>query len=206
MCQLVNTLDALATLPDLETLLAEIPDYAAYRVDQYLDQACTTLVRFATLWKTHRDADACHLQEQQEQLLLLPEGSAEPPQSRQPAQAPRRGETGSAPPRAETEDATQQPAQTDADYDTTRFYLGKRGSMGIPTATQARCFGASARVIASSAIGSRNTPSVRHHAKPWKAGKNEQNPLPGGVCLLTKGVLIRVRPVRVCWRLRSQAH
>ena len=38
--------------------------------------------------------------------------------------------------------------------------------MGIPTATQARCFGASARVIASSAIGRRNAPSVRHHARP----------------------------------------
>src|SRR5262245_54550106 len=59
--QLFNALEALATLPDLEALVAEIPDYAAYRVDKYLDQARTMLVRFATLWKAHRDADAGHL-------------------------------------------------------------------------------------------------------------------------------------------------
>ena len=126
MCQLLNVLEAIATLPDPVTLLAAIPDASAYRVAQYLDAALRTLTRFATLWKAHRDADACHLQEQQEQLSLVPAGSAEPQQPRQPAQAPRRGGTGSAQPRAETEDATKQPAQTGAAYDPTRFYLGKR--------------------------------------------------------------------------------
>src|SRR4029450_11601769 len=125
MCQLWNVLEAIATLPDPVTLLAAIPDASAYRVAQSLDAALRTLTRFATLWKAHRDADACHLQEQQEQLSLVPAGSAEPPQPRQPAQAPRRGETRLAPPRAETEDITKQPAKTGADYDITRFYLGK---------------------------------------------------------------------------------
>jgi hypothetical protein len=49
--QLFNALEALATLPDLEALIAEIPDYSAYRVDQYLDQAYDTLTTFRTLWK-----------------------------------------------------------------------------------------------------------------------------------------------------------
>ena len=92
---------------------------------QYLDAALRTLTRFATLWKAHRDAEACQLQGQQEQLSLVQEGSAEPQQPSQPAQVPRRGETGPAQPREETEDATKQTAKTGADYDTTRFYLGK---------------------------------------------------------------------------------
>jgi len=103
----VNALEALATLPDPVILLAAIPDASAYHVGQSLEAALRTLSRFATLWKAHQDADACHLQEQQEQLSLVPEGSAEPQQSRQPAQEPRHGETGPAPPRAESEDATQ---------------------------------------------------------------------------------------------------
>jgi hypothetical protein len=125
MCQLLNVLEAIATLPDPVTLLAAIPDASAYRVAQYLDAALRTLTRFATLWKAHRDADAGHLQEQQEQLSLVPAGAAEPQQSSQPAQAPMHGETGPAQPREESEDATKQPAKTGADYDTTRFYLGK---------------------------------------------------------------------------------
>jgi hypothetical protein len=55
----------------------------------------------------------------------VPAVSAKPQQPRQPAQEPRHGETGAAPPSAETEDALQQPAKPGADYDTTRFYLGK---------------------------------------------------------------------------------
>ena len=125
MCQLLNVLEAIATLPDPVTLLAAIPDASAYRVAQYLDAALRTLTRFATLWKAHRDADACHLQEQQEQLSLAPEGSAEPQQSSQPAQEPRHGETRPAQPREETTASPQQTAQTGADYDPTRFYLGK---------------------------------------------------------------------------------
>jgi hypothetical protein len=62
MCQLLNVLEAIATLPDPVTLLAAIPDASAYRVAQSLDAALRTLTRFATLWKAHRDADACHLQ------------------------------------------------------------------------------------------------------------------------------------------------
>src|SRR5262249_25652409 len=90
--QLCDALEALATLPDLETLLADIPDDAVYRVEQYLDMALTTLTRFATLWKAHRDADACQQQGQQEQLSLMPAVSAESPQRSQPAHAPRCGE------------------------------------------------------------------------------------------------------------------
>jgi hypothetical protein len=81
MCQLLNVLEAIATLPDPVTLLAAIPDASAYRVAQSLDAALRTLTRFATLWKAHRDADACHLQAQQEQLSLVPAGSAEPQRS-----------------------------------------------------------------------------------------------------------------------------
>ena len=100
-------------------------DSSASRVAQYIDPALSTLTRFATLWKANRDAEACDLQGEQEQPSLVPEGSAEPQQPRQPAQAPRRGGTGSAQPRAETEDATQQTEKIGVDYDTTRFYLGK---------------------------------------------------------------------------------
>ena len=55
----------------------------------------------------------------------MTEGSAEPQQPSQPAQAPRHGEIESAQPSEATADATQQIVKTDADYDTTRFYLGK---------------------------------------------------------------------------------
>jgi hypothetical protein len=123
--QLLNALEALATLPDLETLLAEIPDASAYRVAQYLDAALITLTRFATLWKAHWDAEACHPQGKHAQPSLMPEVPTEPPQPRQPEQAPRRGETGPAQSSKETEDSTKQPAKPGADYDPTRFYLGK---------------------------------------------------------------------------------
>jgi hypothetical protein len=123
--QLFNALEALATLPDLETLLAEIPDSSASRVAQYLDAALSTLTRFATLWKAHRDAEACHLQGKSAKPSPVPEVSAEPPQPRQPKQAPRRGETAPKQAREEAEDATKPTAKAGADYDTTRFYLGK---------------------------------------------------------------------------------
>ena len=125
LSQLFDLLEALATFPDLEQLLLDIPPDCYDRVDPYLDTAFETLSRLRTLWKQHRHEDVCHLQDTHTQPSLVPAVSAEPPQPRQPAQAPRRGKTGPAPPRAETEDATKQPAQTGADYDTTRFYLGK---------------------------------------------------------------------------------
>ncbi len=125
LSQLFDLLEALATFPDLEQLLLDIPPDCYDRVDQYLDTAFATLNRLRTFWKEHRHEDVCHLQDTHTQPSLVPEVSAEPPQPRQPAQAPRRGETRFAPPRAETEDVTKQPAQTGADYDTTRFYLGK---------------------------------------------------------------------------------
>jgi hypothetical protein len=49
--QLFNALEALATLPDLDALLAEIPDYCAYRVDDYLEQASDILAAFRMRWK-----------------------------------------------------------------------------------------------------------------------------------------------------------
>jgi len=129
MSQLLNALEALATLPDLEPLLSAIPVASAYRVAQYVAQylapALSTLTRFDTLWKAHQDAEACHLQGQQEQPSLVPEVSAELQQPSQPAQAPSRGETGPEQRREETEDATKQTEKPGVDYDTTKFYLGK---------------------------------------------------------------------------------
>ena len=125
LSQLCDLVEALATFPDLEPLLLDISPDCYNRVDPYLDTAFETLSRLRTLWKQHRHEDVCHLQDTHKQPSLVPEVSAEPPQPRQPAQAPRRGETRFAPPRAETEDVTKQPAKTGADYDTTRFYLGK---------------------------------------------------------------------------------
>jgi hypothetical protein len=122
---LCEALTALATLPALELLIIEMPASAFPRIDRYLDEALSILRRFATLWKAHRDAEACHLQGKQAQPRLGPAGSAEPQQPSQPAQAPRRGETGPAQPREESEDSTKQTEKTSADYDTTRFYLGK---------------------------------------------------------------------------------
>ena len=109
----------------LSLLIIEMPASAFPRIDRYLDEALSILRRFATLWKAHRAAEACQLQGQQEPPSLVQEGSTEPQQPSQPAQVPRRGETGPAQPREASEDATKQTAKTGADYDTTRFYLGK---------------------------------------------------------------------------------
>lgn len=49
--QLFNALEALATLPDIEALIEEIPDYSTHRVDQHLEAALAALTHFATLWK-----------------------------------------------------------------------------------------------------------------------------------------------------------
>ena len=49
--QLFEALQALATLLNLESLVTEIPDYCAYRVDDYLDEAWVTLEAFRALWK-----------------------------------------------------------------------------------------------------------------------------------------------------------
>jgi hypothetical protein len=125
LSELLNLLEALATFPELEQLLLDILPDGYDRVDHYLDTAFETLSRLRTLWQKHRHEDVCHLQDTHTQLSLIPAVSAEPPQPRQPAQASRRGETGPAQPREESEDATQQTAKTGADYDTTRFYLGK---------------------------------------------------------------------------------
>jgi hypothetical protein len=125
LAQLCDLVEALATFPDLEQLLLDISPDWYNRVAPYLDTAFETLSRLRTLWQKHRHEDVCHLQDTPKQLSLVPAGSAEPPPPRQPAQAPRRGETRVAPPRAETADVTKQPAQTGADYDPTRFYLGK---------------------------------------------------------------------------------
>jgi hypothetical protein len=85
--QLFNALEALATLPDSEELVAEIPDYAAYRVDKYLDQACTTLVRFATLWTEQRHEAAYLERDTNGQNVMVPDAPApvqEPQRSNQP--------------------------------------------------------------------------------------------------------------------------
>jgi ParB-like chromosome segregation protein Spo0J len=125
LSQLCDLVEALATFPDLEPLLLDISPDWYNRVAPSLDTAFETLSRLRTLWKQHRHEDVCHLQDTHTQPSLVPAVSAEPPPPRQPAQAPRRGKTGSAPPRAESEDATKQPAKTEADYDRTKFYLGK---------------------------------------------------------------------------------
>jgi hypothetical protein len=125
LSELLNLLEALATFPELEQLLLDILPDGYDRVDPYLDTAFETLSRLRTLWKKHRHEDVCHLQDTHTQLSLIPAVSAEPPQPRHPAQAPRHGETGPAQPREASEDATKQTEKTGADYDTTRFYLGK---------------------------------------------------------------------------------
>jgi hypothetical protein len=49
--QLFHALEALATLPDLEQLLEEIPDYCVHRIDDHLDKAVATLAEWTRLWK-----------------------------------------------------------------------------------------------------------------------------------------------------------
>ena len=61
LVQLFDALEVLATLPAPEALLAELPASAAYRVEQSLDAALTTLTQFAALWKARRDEAAHHL-------------------------------------------------------------------------------------------------------------------------------------------------
>ena len=58
MFQLFNALEALATLPDLASLIAEIPEYSAYRINDYLDTAYATFTIFRTLWKESPHGDA----------------------------------------------------------------------------------------------------------------------------------------------------
>jgi hypothetical protein len=125
LSQLCDLVEALTTFPDIEQLLLDMPPDCYDRLDHYLNTAFETLSRLKTLWKKHRHEEGCHLQDTHKQTSLVPEVSAEPQQPSQPAQAPRRGETGSAEPSEEPEDSPQQPAKTGADYDPTRFYLGK---------------------------------------------------------------------------------
>jgi hypothetical protein len=122
---LLKALKVLATLPDLEILMADMPADAAVHIQQYLDAACTTLAQLATRWQENGHAASCPAEDMHEQTRLRPEMSAEPQQPNQPEQAPRCGETEPAQPREATDDLTKQTAKTDADYDTTRFYLGK---------------------------------------------------------------------------------
>jgi hypothetical protein len=125
LSQLFDLLAALATFPDLEQLLLDIPPDCYDRVDHDLDTAFDTLSRLRTLWKKHRHEAVCHLQDTHKQTSPVPEVSAEPQQLSQPAHASRGRETGQGQPRAETEDSIPQSEKTGADYDTTKFYLGK---------------------------------------------------------------------------------
>jgi hypothetical protein len=125
LSQLCDLLAALATFPVLEQLLLDISPDCYDRVDHDLDTAFETLSQLRTLWKTHRHEDVCHLQDTHKQTSPVREVSAEPQQLSQPAQASRDRETGQAQRGAETEDAIAQTEKTGADYDTTRFYLGK---------------------------------------------------------------------------------
>jgi ParB-like chromosome segregation protein Spo0J len=125
LSQLFALLEGIATFPDLAQLLLDMPPDCYDRVDHDLDTACETLSRLRTLWKKHRHEDVCHLQDTHTQTSSVPEVSAEPPQLSQPAPASRGRETGQAQPRAETEDSIPQSEKPGADYDTTRFYLGK---------------------------------------------------------------------------------
>ena len=125
LSRLFDLLEALATFPELEQLLLDIAPDCYDRVDHYLDTAFETLSRLRTLWKKHRHEDVCHLQDTHKQTSPVPEVSAAPQQLSQPAQASKGRETGPAQPREESEDSTKQTETTDADYDITRFYLGK---------------------------------------------------------------------------------
>jgi hypothetical protein len=51
---LCDALEGLATLPALDLLIIEMPASATSRIDRYLDEALSTLRRFASLWKKHR--------------------------------------------------------------------------------------------------------------------------------------------------------
>jgi hypothetical protein len=124
LSQLFDLLEGLATFPDLEPLLLDMPPDCYDRVDHDLDTAFETLSLLRTLWKKHRHEDVCHLQDTYTQTSPVPEVSAEQ-QLSQPAHVSSGRETGQAQPREESENSTKQTAKTGADYDTTRFYLGK---------------------------------------------------------------------------------
>jgi ParB-like chromosome segregation protein Spo0J len=113
--QLFHALEALATLPALEELVAEIPDYAAYRVDRYLDQACTTLVRFATLWTEQRLGAAYPERDTHGQNVMVPDAPVpvqEPQRSRQPKKGRARHKRKQAQPHAAPKAKTRQPARS----------------------------------------------------------------------------------------------
>src|SRR5262245_20559564 len=82
---LLNLLEGLVTCPDLQQLLLDISLDCYDRVGHSLDTAFETLSRLRTLWKKHRHDDGCHLEDTHTQPSLVPEGSAEPSQSSQPA-------------------------------------------------------------------------------------------------------------------------
>src|SRR5919198_1501137 len=82
----------------------------------------------------------------------------------------------------------------------TTFLLGRRGyphgcsALGTKVTTEPQdVFGAATPGWHRAWKASEHTRPTVDCARPWKAEKNENCPLIGGVCLLTKGVLIRVR-------------
>src|SRR5262249_2681570 len=93
-----------------------------------------------------------------------------------------------------------QPSLCIGRYEGTESLRGRRGypqrcaaiTTQVVTAPQDVC--GAARCVGTCARKSRqNTRPTVDCARPWKAENNENNPLTGVVCLLTKGVLIRVR-------------
>src|SRR5262249_2030068 len=93
-----------------------------------------------------------------------------------------------------------QPSLCIGRYAGTESLRGRRGypqrcaaiTTQVVTAPQDVC--GAARCVGTCARKSRqNTRPTVDCARPWKAENNENNPLTGVVCLLTKGVLIRVR-------------
>src|SRR5262245_41459591 len=93
LSQLCDLLAGLATFPDLEQLLLDMPPDCYDRVDQYLDPAFATLNRLRTFRKEHRH-DAT-------EVLVQPRAS-------QRVRQPTRGKT-----RRKTKAKTRQPAQTE---------------------------------------------------------------------------------------------
>src|SRR5262245_39026753 len=93
-----------------------------------------------------------------------------------------------------------QPALCIGRYEGTTLFLGRRGyphwfsALVTQVTTEPQyVFGAATRGWHRAWKASENTRPLVDCARPWKAEKNENNPLIGVVCLLTKGVLIRVR-------------
>ena len=73
LSQLCDLVEALATFPDLEPLLLDIPPDCYNRVDPYLDTAFETLSRLRTLWKKHRhEATAVRVQPRAPQRVRQP--------------------------------------------------------------------------------------------------------------------------------------